>query len=370
MKDRVLCILQLPPPVGGVTMINQSITESSIIGQYYSLDVIPIQFSKQMKNIGRLSLLKGFIFLAVILKITAKLFKNRYRFVYFTLNLTGMAFYRDLILVLVLKLFRQKCLFHLHGKGQSVTYANNFLKLGCYRFVFKNNFVVLISPLLLNEMKTFLKPEQIFYCLNGIKPTVAAADLDKASRVRKNNHKVKIIFLGHLWTLKGCEVLLEALALLKKKESDFEAVFVGAEIDISPQDFSKQCDALDIADRVSYLGPLYGSEKTRQLLQADIFAYPTLNDSFGLVLLEAMEAGLPIVASNEGSIPEIVSEGESGFIVPKNNAQALANQLEILLKDAALRFKMGQAGRERFEAKFTSKKFENNLLEIFNQVTL
>jgi glycosyltransferase involved in cell wall biosynthesis len=368
MKDRVLCILQLPPPVGGVTMINQSITESSIIGQYYSLDVIPIQFSKQMKNIGRFSVLKLFVLGAVVLKTIRKLLTNRYRFIYFTLNLNGMAFYRDLILVGILKLFRQKCLFHLHGKGQNISYAQNFLKLSLYRFIFKNNLTILISPLLLNEMEDFLKPDQIFYCLNGIKPTVAAGDLEKANQIRKADHKTKIIFLGHLWTLKGCYLLLEALNLLKKKGHDFEAVFVGTEIDITPQDFSKRCIALNISDRVSYLGPLYGAKKTEQLLQADIFAYPTLNDSFGLVLLEAMEAGLPIVASEEGSIPEIIIHNESGFIVPKNSVQALADQLTVLFNDPALRFKMGQAGRARFEQQFTVEKFENNLLKIFNQV--
>jgi hypothetical protein len=143
--------------VGGVTMINQSITESSIIGQYYSLDVIPIQFSKQMKNIGRFSVLKLFVLGAVVLKTIRKLLTNRYRFIYFTLNLNGMAFYRDLILVGILKLFRQKCLFHLHGKGQNISYAQNFLKLSLYRFVFKNNLTILISPLLLNEMEDFFK---------------------------------------------------------------------------------------------------------------------------------------------------------------------------------------------------------------------
>jgi glycosyltransferase involved in cell wall biosynthesis len=354
--------------VGGVTMINQSITESSIIGQYYSLDVIPIQFSKQMKNIGRFSVLKLFVLGAVVLKTIRKLLTNRYRFIYFTLNLNGMAFYRDLILVGILKLFRQKCLFHLHGKGQNISYAQNFLKLSLYRFIFKNNLTILISPLLLNEMEDFLKPDQIFYCLNGIKPTVAAGDLEKANQIRKADHKTKIIFLGHLWTLKGCYLLLEALNLLKKKGHDFEAVFVGTEIDITPQDFSKRCIALNISDRVSYLGPLYGAKKTEQLLQADIFAYPTLNDSFGLVLLEAMEAGLPIVASEEGSIPEIIIHNESGFIVPKNSVQALADQLTVLFNDPALRFKMGQAGRARFEQQFTVEKFENNLLKIFNQV--
>jgi glycosyltransferase involved in cell wall biosynthesis len=256
----------------------------------------------------------------------------------------------------------------MHGKGMTVTYATGFLKLSLYRYIFKNNFVVLYTPLLLKEMKSFIQPEQIFYCMNGIQSTISNVAFLKANTMRAKHRVPKIIFLGHLWTLKGCYVLLEALALLNRKKYLFEAVFIGTEIDITLKDFSNKCVALGIANRVSCLGPLYGKQKTTQLLGADIFAYPTLNDAFGLVLLEAMETGLPIVASEEGSIPEILDDKHTGFIVPKNNPQILANQLAVLLKNKQLRMKMGKAGRERFEARFTYQAFENNLLQVFNQI--
>jgi len=81
-----------------------------------------------------------------------------------------------------------------------------------------------------------------------------------------------------------------------------------------------------------------------------------------------MQAGLPVVSTFEGAIPEIVDDGVTGFLVPQKNPQALAEKLEILIKDSELRQKMGAAGRKKFLEKYTVDKFENNLLAIFKEV--
>jgi len=95
---------------------------------------------------------------------------------------------------------------------------------------------------------------------------------------------------------------------------------------------------------------------------------PTLNDCFPLVILEAMRAGLPVVATDEGAIPEIVDDEVTGYIVPKNQPENLADKLELLLYDPELRKRMGGAGRNRFLEKYTLDKFESGLLTIFQNV--
>lgn len=99
---------------------------------------------------------------------------------------------------------------------------------------------------------------------------------------------------------------------------------------------------------------------------ADIFVFPTLNETFGLVAVEAMEYEIPVVASAEGGIPDIIDNGNSGYTVEKNNPMALASAIELLIKEPELCNSMGKAGRKLFEDKFTEKVFEKRMRECLN----
>jgi len=81
-----------------------------------------------------------------------------------------------------------------------------------------------------------------------------------------------------------------------------------------------------------------------------------------------MAAGLPVVSTREGAIPEIIDDGVTGFIIDKQNPGKLAEKLEYLISNLDQAKKMGQAGRAKFEQNYTIEKFYHNLVEIFNEV--
>lgn len=81
---------------------------------------------------------------------------------------------------------------------------------------------------------------------------------------------------------------------------------------------------------------------------ASVCVVPSRSEAFGRVNIEAMAAGTPVVASGVGGIPEIVRDGQDGFLVPPDNPQALADKLRLILSDPALRAAMGQSARQRF----------------------
>jgi glycosyltransferase involved in cell wall biosynthesis len=85
-----------------------------------------------------------------------------------------------------------------------------------------------------------------------------------------------------------------------------------------------------------------------------------------LVLLEAMQHSLPVVSTFEGAIPDVVEDGVTGFLVLQRDAIALAEKIELLIKNPELRTSMGIAGRKRYENNFTISIFENRLKEILN----
>jgi glycosyltransferase involved in cell wall biosynthesis len=88
----------------------------------------------------------------------------------------------------------------------------------------------------------------------------------------------------------------------------------------------------------------------------DVFAMPSIWEGFGLVLLEAMAAGRPIVASRVATIPEVVLDGETGLLVPAGDPLALADALARLAADPDLASQFGEAGRERVRRQFSIEK--------------
>lgn len=110
-------------------------------------------------------------------------------------------------------------------------------------------------------------------------------------------------------------------------------------------------------------GKKYNEEK-KHSKNADIFIFPTLNEAFGFVLLEAMEHALPCIATDEGGISDIIDKGETGFIVSKRNANILADKIEYLLIHPEERMRMGKLGYKKFKNQFTVGKFKERLAEI------
>jgi glycosyltransferase involved in cell wall biosynthesis len=99
---------------------------------------------------------------------------------------------------------------------------------------------------------------------------------------------------------------------------------------------------------------------------ADIVVYPTVGDEpYGLVPVEAMSCSRPIVASDSGGIRETVINGVTGFIVPKRDAEALANRVAELIANPGLARRLGSAGRQRAQAIYNAERYVSDLMERF-----
>src|SRR5204863_8419055 len=97
----------------------------------------------------------------------------------------------------------------------------------------------------------------------------------------------------------------------------------------------------------------------------DIFVMSSITEGLGTSLLDAMAAGKPVVATTAGGIPEVVVDGETGFLVPPRDHEAMADAIVRLLKDGGLRNRMGQAGRARAETQFSSDRMVQNTLRVY-----
>ncbi|HWP73226.1 MAG TPA: glycosyltransferase family 4 protein, partial [Methylomirabilota bacterium] len=113
-----------------------------------------------------------------------------------------------------------------------------------------------------------------------------------------------------------------------------------------------QVSRVGLGDRVVFTGYVAEAEKADHFNLGDVFLFPSAMEGFGLVVAEAMSSGLPVVASNRGSIPELVVDGEGGFVCDPAGPEPFVEKLALLLGDRALGEKFGHANRERVERMF------------------
>lgn len=363
MMKKVLFILHLPPPIHGSSVVGKYIKDSSLINDGIHSEYINLGTSKSLDEIGKNAFQKVGLYLKIVLQTLRQLMFFKPDLVYIALTAKEKAFYKDAFIAILAKVFRRKIVYHLHNRSMAER-QDRWLDVVLCKMLFKNTDVILLSKYLYPEIKKYVPENRVHYCPNGI-PQLSKTIL---LREKESSEEVQILFLSNLMKAKGVFVLLEACKILREKQLPFHCTFIGGESDITAEIFQKKVTELGLSGKVHYAGKKYGLEKEVAFSKADIFAFPTLNETFGLVNLEAMQFSLPVVSTFEGGIPDVVEEGKTGFLVEKGNAEAFADKLEILIKNVELRKQMGNRGKLRFEQHFTLTTFENCFSSIIRKL--
>ncbi len=162
--------------------------------------------------------------------------------------------------------------------------------------------------------------------------------------------RMVILFFGGLKPRKNLGVLLDVWARAIPAHADARLVVAGGGPMLSA--LRARAERLGLASSVVFTGYVPEADKADVYNLADVFFFPSAMEGFGLAVAEAMSSGLPIVASDRGSIPELVVEGEGGFLADPSSADGFVERLRLLLADAPLRAKLGRANAERVERSF------------------
>ena len=169
----------------------------------------------------------------------------------------------------------------------------------------------------------------------------------------KNDHSV--LFVGRIDPIKGIDVWFKAMALVVEENPELRGklcvCLIGGDIDEEEPDkevarLQALKNELGIGDLVTFLGRRSQEALPYYYASADVVVMPSLYESFGMVALEAMACGTPVVASDVGGLSYIVRNGETGYLVPERDPRALANCLGQLLRDPDLRARLGRRGIE------------------------
>ena len=358
IKRQVLFILHLPPPVHGAAMVGQYIHDSALINSEFDCRFINLTTASGMGDIGRFKLKKIFTFCRLLRQVGEAVRDFRPKLVYITPNARGGPFFKDFIVTMMLKGKGCRVVAHYHNKGVAAR-QDRRIDNQLYRRFFRKLKVILLSERLYPDIAKYVRREDVLICPNGIPGPAAPAE-------KPAGGVPTLLFLSNLLVEKGVLVLLDALQQLQARGVPFRCSLVGGETaDLDAASLEQELRTRGLQTAVTWHGKRVGAEKEAFLAEANIFVFPTFyqNECFPLVLLEAMAHGLPCVATDEGAIPDIVEDGQTGLIVRKRDAADLADKLETLLQDADLRKKMGTAGRKKYEERFTLERFEKNFAD-------
>lgn len=366
MKQKILSVVPLPPPMHGSNLMNQHVVNCRGLYEKYTVKVLPLHYATSIADIGTINIRKINALAGYLVKLLKVMITFRPDAVYFVPAVTGVPFYRDCLYALIFKLFGVHVVYHLHGRGIKYKLDSAFL-FKLYGWFFRNATVILLSPLLYDDIQAVVPVNRCTFLSNGIEDP----EIDFPKRVNSQDKVPMILFISNMHLSKGPIILLDACKILMDKGLKFKTYFVGnPSATLSAEAFCDAIDRLHLRSHVEYLGPKYGKDKHEILAQANILVFPTYfsKESFPLVLLEAMAAGLPVVSTREGAIPEIIDDGGTGFIIDKQNPGKLAEKLEYLISNPEKTKNMGLAGRDKFERCYTVEKFYKNLMEIFDGV--
>jgi glycosyltransferase involved in cell wall biosynthesis len=198
---------------------------------------------------------------------------------------------------------------------------------------------------------------------NGVPSDFACTDPAARGQVRREfgipPASPVVISVGRLDSVKGHIYLVEAAARVREAVPNARFLLVGS----GPEEsrLRRRAAELNMGDGLIFAGLRH--DVARLLAAADVAVLPSLYEGFGLAAVEAMAAGMPVVGTRVGGLPEVIVDGETGLLVPPASPEGMAEAVIRLCRDADLRRRLGDAGRERHAQRFTLdrmiREFEN-----------
>jgi len=228
----------------------------------------------------------------------------------------------------------------------------------------------LVRHLLEHAARVIVPSQRMATRLHSVSPAVRAIFLPTpvaVAPVQESARPNLILFLGRLHADKGIFDLLDALSQLRAAVPDVRLVCAG---EGERKAVARYAEGLGIADAVKFTGWVGPSGKRALLESAAVYALPSYAEGMPVTLLEAMAAGVPVVASAVGGIPEVVVDGTSGFLAAPGDITTLERLLRKLLLDRQLAARVGAAGRATVQARFAPEHALAKLEQLYTELGL
>ncbi|WP_242092371.1 glycosyltransferase family 4 protein [Aestuariivivens sediminicola] len=365
-NEKALFILHYSPPIHGASKVGDYILNSKLIKGKFKTIFIKIKSSSRIDEIGAFKIKKLGLFFELFFKVVFQLIFFRPKNIYFTPSPQGFAFYRDLMVVLPVKVYCRfaniKIFYHYHARGiREFTGKSRFNRLLTNYFV-NNTHLILISEKLKPEVEFLNSYSSISILPNGVINTINNTEFRSIIKSRIHSKEVQILYLSNMMKDKGYDVVLEMAKRFRQCSKNVKINFAGAWS--SKEDevyFNTYVRTHKLEDYVTYHGLVQGDKKKRLFSDATIFIFPSSykKEVFPLAVLEALSFGLPVLAFDIGAVSKIIHP-KIGVITNKESIFADLNTMLSEYQSEDIFFNC----RKEFERNYSVEVFEENLLKI------
>jgi glycosyltransferase involved in cell wall biosynthesis len=328
-----------PDTMGGI---------SAVVGVYRSggmFERFPIEYLSTHRDAS--SIVKMKCFATAVLRFFMKLLQGRVELAHIH-TASRSSFYRKSVFMLAARLFRVPTILHLHGAEFKIFYEQECgpVRRALIRSVFDHaGHVVVLSETWGNWVRGITRNPAVSVIYNPVMLPRPAIQWN--ARVPG-----RTLFFGRVGPRKGVNDLLTAAARLKPTCNGLH-VHIGGDGEVDKA--TATAAGMGLKNEVSFLGWVRGEQKARALAEASIYTLPSYNEGLPMSVLEAMAAGLPILSTRVGGIPEAVSDGVEGFLVEPGDVDALTERWRQMLQDEAMLRRMGDAARRKVETTFAAE---------------
>lgn len=257
------------------------------------------------------------------------------------------SFWRKLIVSLPLVVARKPVVLHLHGSEFHIFHDEECSSQArrLVRWFFERSArVIVLSGSWLDWVRSRFPNARVVLIHNPVNVSAVSEFEARAAAT--------LLFLGRIGQRKGAYDLIPAVAKLLPAFPDLRLIMGG---DGDLEKAKHMAKSLGLAEHLELPGWVTGAAKQALLGRASVYVLPSYHEGLPMSVLEAMAAGLPVVSTRVGGIPEAVRDGVDGFLIDAGDVDALEDRLRALLSDADLRRRMGESARERIRLHFSTE---------------
>ncbi len=352
---RLIVVGPLPPPYHGVTVSTSLVLANPVLRERFTIEHLDTSDHRSGQNVGRWDLANLAGATAAVFRLARRL-SGEQGIVYLPLSQGLPGLTRDTLFIRLAAARRWKVAAHLRGSEIGGVYRSQGAPVRAWlRSAFKRlDSVAVLGESLRPVFKGLVASEQISIVPNGTP--------DPGPPAPTSNGELGV-FLGNFRRRKGIVEALQAALLVVDRRPSAHFVFAG-----ESRDSSLAGELRRLASRangqIELRDPVTGADKQQLLCSAAFVLFPSVEpEGHPRVVLEAIAAGVPVVATDRGAIAETIVDGESGYVLPDPEPEQLAERMLRLLEDPKLQASMRKAARSRYLARFTQETADRALAE-------
>ena len=361
MNSRVLMVG--PNSLGGASALIRTLVLA--LEQQADLKYLPTVERRPLKESGKLTVQNMALAISQYARFLCAVLRFRPHIVHLHTS-QGLGWLKDSLFIVMGKACRCRVVLHVHAADFGVLYDQSPRLMQWYsrKTMGLADAVIAVSEEWGRRLAHIVPADRVFTFKN-----CTAVDALPPHFAERSEDVAKALFLGSVGPRKGVLDLLEAMSRLKSSGIPMHLWVAGNEE--SEGDLLRaraRLEELHLEDVCQLLGYVRGERKAQLLSEASLFALPSYQEGLPIAILEAMAAGLAIVATPVGGIPEVVRDGFNGFLVTPGDVDALAGKLTVLANDRPLCEVMGRRSREIVEQELNVKPYVKRLVTLYESL--